>query len=194
MKFFVSLFLILFLLSQCSSKKNVMNDSVSKESNHKINFHISLTAENLSEDGSKLFSQNDEVVFLAYVVNADTSKFPELILSQYCAFDSVKRSADFISDSIISPLNGSLCFVMIEIDDDKNKEQVEPVIRLNLRLINAAYLKNDGVALTGFLGDSDILGIKYVDSERANFKNENSIVVSGQHLFDEYKYVLTFRQ
>jgi hypothetical protein len=192
MRIFGLLF-ILISFTACSSKKNVMKDAANKNFTTKINLHISLTAENLSEDGAKLYSQNDEIVFLVYIVNSDTTKLPELILAQYCVFDSLKRNADFISDSLISPVNGDLCFVMIEVDGDKNKEQIEPVVRLNLRTINSAYVKNDIQTLTTFLGDDDLLGINFVSPEKLNLKKENSVVISGNHLFDAYKYILTFK-
>ena len=179
------LFSILIFLAACS-KKNVTGNS----SGNKNILHVSLTAENLSEDVSKLSTQNDEIVLLAYAVNNNDSAQAPPILCEYAIFDSLQMKYDFISDSIVSSFKGDLAFVLVEMDDDEVKEQVEIVVTPNLSKISKAFKDNDAATLTNYLGDNDLLGITFV----GNSKKQKPIVISGVHMLDSYKYVLTFKQ
>ncbi len=191
---YIFLFALLFSFTACVTKKDATGNPIGKKANPKVNFHITLTAENLSEDATILSSQNDEIVFLAYVISPDTTQLPQLILSEYHVYDSQHMSYDYVSDSIASPVKGDLYFVVLEIDDDKTKEQIEPVVRLNFRTINRAFLANDLQTLTIYFGDNDVLGIASAQTEKTDFKKENSIVISGDYLFDSYKYDLIFKE
>ena len=165
---------------------------MNENSRPKTALHISIKALDLSEDGAKFYTNNDEIVFLGYAISSDSNAAPTLITSQYFVFDSLNRSVNFQTDSFAIPSGEKFCFAMIEIDDDKTKEQVEPVVRLNLKKIDAAYRQKDLVKLSTYFGDNDVLGIIYVSGDKERIKKENPAFIYGENLFDTYKYQLNF--
>jgi hypothetical protein len=190
-----TIFAIAFLISifSCSSKKNVTGNSSHAGSEPKTSLRVAITAFDLSEDGARFYTKNDEVVILSYIVPDDTNSTPTLIGSNYFVFDSLNRSMNFMTDSFAQPQGGKFCVALIEMDDDKTKEQVEPVMRLNFRKINDEFENHDLVGLQTYLGDNDLLGIIYLSTEKQKVEKENPAFITGQHLFDTYKYELNFK-
>ena len=188
----IFLSVIFFLLFSCSSKKKIATETISENSLPKSALHISIKALDLSEDGAKFFTNNDEIIFLGYAISSDSNATPALITSQYFVFDSLNRNVNFLTDSFAVPSGEKFCFAMIEIDDDKTKEQIEPVVRLNLKNIDAAYRQKNLKKLSTYFGDNDVLGIIYVSGDKEKIKKENPAFIYGENLFDTYKYQLNF--
>ena len=72
---------------------------------------------------------------------------------------------------------------MIEIDTDKNLEQIEPIVRINLDKIQNLFLENDIIELKKYFGDDDVLGVK-----KLPFNMFKSFSFKGINLFDSYEY------
>ncbi len=189
-KTIVFLALLSVVFAGCFTKKKIPETITSAPAQK---FKVDIRAENLSENGTKVSTQNDEIVFLIYLVSPDTGATPELLLSEYAVFDSLHSAYTFEADLKPSAA-GELYFVLVEIDSDKNKEQVEPVVRLNLRTIAAAYALRDPGKWIIYLGDDDLLGIKTMNVEELNEGQGGRLTMEGMKLLDAYKYSLNVKR
>ncbi|MBI3510906.1 MAG: hypothetical protein HY064_09580 [Bacteroidetes bacterium] len=194
---FILLFSALLLTGSCAGWKNAKlqkrNEKLQqKNAGSKTKLSVAVTVENLAEDLSIFATHNDEIVFLVYEFGPDTNAVPSLLISEYQVFDSIGEKKEFVSDSFALLANGQLDFVMLEIDGNKNLEQIEPIVRLNLQKIKRAYETNNDSILTVFFGDDDVLGVDYAPLSTAENGKENEIIVSGVHFFDKYYYRLEY--
>ncbi len=150
---------------------------------------VNIRADNLSEDGTRISSQNDEIIFLAYLIT-DPAAAPVLLLSEYFVLDSANRVKTLHAAPAKMESENELCFVLIEMDSDKNKEQVEPVVRVNLAAIRKAYETTDVETYGRLLGDDDLLGVSATKVFQVNRQTGTSFTVRGLHAFDSYSYEL----
>lgn len=146
---------------------------------------ITLHAINLSEDLSRLSSGNDEILLLIYQC-LDTTILDYPVFSEQLLFtdtDRVKK-INFKSQDIST--ENSLLIILIERDSETPLEQLDPIIRIQLSRLLSAFGSNDYLELEKYLGDEDLLGMKFLHNfklhPQANFSFE------GIQKLDKFEY------
>lgn len=130
---------------------------------------------------SVLSTRDDEIILLVYDIStSDTS----LVMSVEHTFTSRL-------EKIIHPVNGAdtllkdWLIVLIEMDSDRQANQMEKFVTPNLKLLTKYFHSNSYSNISTILGSDDLLGIQQFPS------NQDSITLSGVHRADMYEYVLT---
>lgn len=154
------------------------NDSIS----------LQVRALSLSEDMSLLSSKNDELLILLYEWE-DTGSM-QAPLAQW-SLVMPARHPGFIKTLPMNPASEKswVLLLLIEIDDDLSGEEIEALLRPNLRKLIAAFEDENYTALGQLLGDQDMLGYRIVPAdETLPFQ----VTLTGRHKFDKYHYVISF--
>lgn len=176
--------LLLFLLFLSCSRKQSHNLSESKISPYTPTLVIKST--NLSEDLSRLASQDDEILLLAYK-SQDILTSPAIM--EYLTFDKKHmlfevpiNKDDFIDDELI--------LFILEIDTERRPNEIEKIVRKNVLALKNEFLKNNRIDINKILGDDDMLGVLRINKEKLELSQTYNII--GTHKMDRYEYELEF--
>ena len=167
----------------CNTKKRAIAD-LNKTSNTSPTLKV--RALNLSEDLSRLASQNDEILLLGY---KDQDIISDPVIMEYIIFDENQKLFNIPLKSDLFD-SGELILVMLEIDTELKPEDIEMIVRKNIRDIELSFIENDRVNLKTILGDDDLLGIARVDKEKLKIIQTYNFI--GTHKMDRYEYELEF--
>lgn len=183
MKYNFLCLLTILILSSCSIKKQAIADK-----DQEINSYpqLKINALNLSEDLSRLASQNDEILILGYK-NQDT--LSDVFIQEYLIFEEEQKSHTIPLDSRLFA-EGELILFVLEIDTELRPQEIEKMVRMNAAEIENTFSKNDRVTLKSLLGDDDLLGIARINQESLKFSHTYNII--GTHKLDRYEYELHF--
>lgn len=166
------------LSQQLKTRRKIVNQN-------DTSFTIKLTAIDLSENVSRLSTNNDEIILLIYQDSAG-QQIPDLLHKAYFIIDSTNSTKN-LSFHFEYTEKSKLTFVLLEMDSRKNLQQIEPIIRMNLyRIIEARRIRNTEFIHT-ILADDDLLGIRQIDSYLWVTGNL-PILFKGYHLFDSWEY------
>lgn len=154
--------------------------SVSKstsDQNSPVN-QITITSTNLSEDGTLLSSQEDELLLLLF--NYPNDQPAEQLALEPFTFSRTTRSYTFDID--IKYSDTPKLIALIEIDSSLSPSEIEQKLRQHcLSLIQASKM-HDLKAIELLLGDEDLLGIKIIAP------NDRLIKFNGTWRMDRYEY------
>lgn len=191
MKYKLILLVFALIWSSCLLKNKVVK-SESAGIPRSDSLFISVKAINLTEDVSSLSSRNDELIFLIYKYSSDSTAIPSLLLSEFFVLDSAHSQQDFTAVYREFSANEKLCFVLIEMDTEKNKEQIEPVVRVNLNAIISDQQTGKKQLTEKLLGDDDLIGLSVISANEIRKGEKQTLNYSGNHLFDFYKYEIGY--
>ena len=177
----ISLFLLIltFACSRKSSKKAAI-----EKANSLIAPMIEIIGKNLSEDLSRLASNNDEILLLIYE-NPLPNKTVYSLFSEYFILDSENRKSSYALDQSLFEKE-ELLFVLAEIDTDSTIKDIEINITKNLKNLFDAFKNLDRVAQNEIIGDDDILGMRLISLEKSN--PISTFTIRGVHKADRYIY------
>jgi hypothetical protein len=143
---------------------------------------VTITALNLSEDMSRLSSNNDELLFMIYEVKDSLMLDPFLLYERFIFNDSI-RSKQF---SFRKQKEGyTLLVILIEQDEDIPMERLDPVVRTHHADILEVFRRRDYIQIEKYLGDEDILGMEYVTLSEVN---QSTLTFKGVYRLDRYHY------
>lgn len=179
------LFLFAFLILDISG--NLYQDS---EPEFKVVFQMrdSLTvrveAKELSEDLHVLSSKNDEILLLVYE-QLDSLTPMQLVFKSELKFDQTNRVQKFRAPLEKWPIDGELLLFLIEQDSETPLAQLDPIISIQRHEIIKAYKNGDYVKMEEYLGDEDVLGIRYI----SNWDQGNvNVKFKGFYKLDKFEY------
>lgn len=176
--------MLLFLLLQSCSKKQSHNLSENKISPY--NPTMVIKGINLSEDLSRLASQDDEILLLAYksqdILTGPTITEYLIFDEKHMLFEIPINKDDFIDDELI--------LFMLEIDTERRPSEIEPIVRNHVLGLENDFLKKNRVAQKKILGDDDMLGVLRINKEKLELRQTYNII--GTHKMDRYEYDLEF--
>lgn len=173
-KLFILLFFPFFI--GCFSNKKIIKEKFPSEI-----IIQKIICKNLSEKFAGIGSKNDEIILFVY--KKDEVRKPNLIWhSELLIFEKEK---EILIDQNISIDFKSLSFVLIEIDEKRNIED------LNVVLLKALEEEKGKEEIKELILDDDLLGIKKIDI--AESEKKNTLQFWGIHLLDEYEYELEFK-
>ncbi len=175
--------MIFLVCCSCNTKKRAIAD-LNKTSNTSPTLKV--RALNLSEDLSRLASQNDEILLLGY---QDQDIISDPVIMEYIIFDENQKLYNLPLKSDLFD-NGELILIMLEIDTELSPEDIEMTVRKNIRDIELSFIENDRVALKTILRDDDLLGIARIDKEKLELIQTYNFI--GTHKMDRYEYELEF--
>ena len=173
--------LLVFLIISCGRKQagKVQTDLASKYDEPTIE----IVGINLSEDGSRLSSNNDELLVMIYE-NGNNSVVSDPMFMTYIILDADKRKATVEIDS--SLFEKDIIFVLIEVDTEKEISDIASVVGKNLSILMEAHQNQDRIAVNEILGDDDLLGIRKISTQE--FNSQFSFTISGVHKIDRFEY------
>lgn len=141
-----------------------------------------------SEDMSQLSTKNDEILILMYAWKDSGDLEPAFFVSQF------KMDADHRLQQLSCTMPESMepstpiLFLLIEQDAETPVEQLDPIIRVQHRHLMRAYEADDYSAISKYLGDEDLLGIRTFDPPPQG--KIVSLRFEGVHRMDKYAYVV----
>lgn len=144
---------------------------------------IEILGINLSEDGSRLSSNNDELLILVYN-SAIVPTISSPLFMTYVILDTEKRKANIEIDK--SLIDKNLIFTLVEVDTEKNIEDIASLVTQNLSELMEAHQNQDRIAQIEILGDDDLLGIKKIS--KGELYMPFSFTIKGVHKIDRYEY------
>ena len=128
---------------------------------------------------STLSTQNDELILLIYE-NTQQPTLSSPLLAKTFVLSSSNREVNIPFNLSSKPEH--LVIFLLEMDTDKNIEQIEPVIRVHYeQMMKDGLTYND---VSKYLGDDDILG--YYKGEWT--KKKLAVSFSGVQKMDRYDY------
>jgi len=164
--------IISFGLISCTTPK-IIHQNISPPN------RISISAINLSEDGSIFSSGEDEILLLLF--NYSGGQPTELMHTHSYTFNKKNEYYKIVTE----PLNvDSLLVVLIEMDTNNALEIIPEKIVSQHKELYSAYQNHDLMSIETILGDDDLLGI------RAIGKDERSIEFKGAWRTDRYEYLV----
>ena len=143
---------------------------------------IHFQGHNLSEDSYITSTDNDELLILIYHYQ-DSSQLQSPLVKWKFIVDEENRSkrADFQFEK-----GAQYLLLVIEQDEMKPIEQIDPVIRVFHPEIKAAYEAADRLTIERYLGGEDLLGLKIFREFPDQLKFD------GMYKLDRFKYQLDF--
>ena len=173
--------LLVILIISCGRKQvgKVQANSASKFDKPTIE----IVGINLSEDGSRLSSNNDELLVMIYK-NGNNSIVSDSMFMTYIILDADKRKATVEIDS--SLFEKDIIFVLIEVDTEKEISDIASVVGKNLPTLIDAHKNQNRIEVNEILGDDDLLGIRKISTQE--FNSPFSFTISGVHKIDRFEY------
>ncbi len=175
------LLLLIFIVFSCSRKQAEKTQITSAPQN--AGPSIEIVGINLSEDGSRLSSNNDELLVLIYEGDNYATKSNPMFMT-YIILDADKRKATVDIDS--SLFEKDIIFTLIEIDTEKDISDIASLVSQNLSKLLVAHQNQDRIAENKILGDDDLLEIKQISKE--NLNKSYSFKIRGVHKIDRFEY------
>ena len=175
------LLLLILLAFSCSRKQAGKTHSVS-ETKYKQPI-IVIEGINLSEDGTRLSSNNDELLVLIYE-HKTYSGVSDPMFMTYIILDADKSKATVEVDS--SLFEKDIIFTLIEVDTEKEISDIASFVGKNLSILIDAHQNQDRIAVNEILGDDDLLGIKKIAKE--NLSRPYAFKIQGVHKIDRFEY------
>lgn len=188
MKYVLFLLLIGGTLLSCKSKKKVLSLTSSTESDvssKRDTVPIEIKALDLTEDMSRLSSNNDEVLLLIYELKTDNHLGESL-----CSNKKVLSISDNILHSGFSTdhiaIGSSVLFLILEQDSETAVEQVDAIFRIHYAQILRAFDSRNYLEIEKYLGDEDLIGYKVI--KEINHSVMLSFEFRGVYKLDSYHY------
>lgn len=178
-----SLFLLILLFS-CSRKQS--RNIVLEDSSLSLGPILEIIGENLSEDASRLSSNNDEILLLIYgfpLINGTSS----VLFSEYFILDNEKKKASFDVDKKLFE-GETVLFVMAEVDSDISVDKIETTITQNLDSLFDSFKNLDRATQSKIIGDDDILVMREIPIQ--NTSPNFTFTVEGVHKIDRFRYLI----
>lgn len=143
---------------------------------------LKIQALDLSENMSRLSTKDDEVIVLLYI-QADSGKtLSAPVFQSEFVLDSAHKEKIFKE---LSLTKSTYLLFILERDDERTLEQIDPIFRVYYSEISKLFLKKDWLALEKYLGDSDLLFYTTLNG------SSTQEIKSRQNL-DSYHYRITF--
>jgi hypothetical protein len=147
---------------------------------------LTIKAIDLSEDMSLMSSKNDELLFLIYKAPVVGPLLDSPAFVKSFVLDTANRTKAF--DINIDKDENYFLF-LIEMDDDRTTEQIDPVIRIYNRPVITIYQKQLYEDLYKYLGDNDLVG--FLDLKGSDSGKEYRI--QGRQNLDPFNYLIQIR-
>ncbi|MCU0355632.1 MAG: hypothetical protein MUD08_18135 [Cytophagales bacterium] len=186
---------LVFLFPACRSSQLPASHPIAEPAPSSVKgaWQLTLAADDLTEDVSRVSSGNDEILLLVYTVH-DSLAQPEPMIRRLVVLDNAHRT---IRDSLptpVSPLVREWVLVLLEMDSERNLKEIEPIVRVYLKEVFAAYQTKQQSGLNKYLGDEDLLGIQRISVLSPENQSVKKFVFKGVHLFDTYQYTVTLQR
>lgn len=166
------------VIGNCLSASIANNDSLS----------LVIKAIDLSENMSRLSSQNDELLLLIYEME-DSVKLGAPIVSCQFTLDLAMKTKRIDLPNTMITTNNQLLLFLIEQDSDVPVQQLDPIIRIYFQQIIKDFEANEYLQLEQYLGDEDLLGVKFLPKLQAGGVYQFNF--SGMQKLDKYQYLFT---
>ena len=144
---------------------------------------IEIIGINLSEDASRLSSNNDELLVLIYE-EENTSIFSPPLFMTYAILDAEKREAKMEIDH--SLVGKNIVFTLIEVDTEKDIVDITSLVTQNVSVLLKAHKNQDRIKEIEILGDDDLLEIKEISEQKLS--TNHSFIIRGVHKIDRFEY------
>jgi len=174
-----------FLLSISAYSSSANLKETRKDRSVEKNFTCSILAKNLSEDGTEMSSQRDELLILFYSKNA-LSVLSEPLVCQDFVFDQIGVSQKF---EFSTSQDQEIHIFVIEKDTELSNASLEAIVRLRQKELREAFQAKSSKAIIKILGDDDLLGVTSLES----LSKKQKVEISGMQLFDKFHYELEIR-
>lgn len=159
---------------------------IQAQNNEQVSNKLKIYAADLSEDMNRLSTQDDEMIILIYV-KVDTGKsLDKPILATKFRLDTAGRTQIFESLNLTGP---NYLIILMESDDNRDLEQIDPVIRVYWKEILNLCDKRYWNDLKKYLGDNDFLGYKNLSQEE--IKQHKGFIIEGRQHLDHYLYKIS---
>ena len=102
-----------------------------------------------------------------------------------------------MQDLLPTPVSTSVrewVLVLVEVDSERNLEEIEPIVRVYLKDLWATYQTKQHNDLNKYLGDEDLLGIQRISVLSLDNQSVKKLVFKGVHLFDTYQYTVILQR
>jgi hypothetical protein len=134
---------------------------------------------------STMSSKNDELLLLIYKKqNAGTILEAPVFISEFVLDTSVKEKK--VTDLHLS--TSTYLILLIELDEERPVEQIDPVIRVYWSTILLLHSKKNRTGLLKYLQDNDLVG--YFELKMDNHFMEKEIELKGRLNIDPFHYKL----
>jgi len=174
-KAFFYLYLFLFPNSYCYSQFD------------STGFTLEIAAKDLSEDVSVMSSKNDELLILIYELSGEDSILNAPVFVSQFILDTSDRVEKI--DKLSFTKNRYQIF-LIELDDDRTVEQIDPVIRIYNNEILRLFKDKKYNLLQTYFGNNDLLGYAELNFHEKDKPIE--IECKGRLNLDSYYYTMKF--
>lgn len=152
---------------------------------------ITLTAQDLTEDGSQISSGNDEIALLCYT-SSDSGAHVLSAIKTLTIFDkNTDKTKTYLSHTNLPP-SDQLILLILEIDSERSISEIERAVQKHLKEILTAYQSRNSAQIQKYLQDEDLLTLEIIPVSQLKDK-PRIFDLNGFRLFDKYAYQLVVK-
>ncbi|MDJ1500374.1 hypothetical protein [Xanthocytophaga agilis] len=185
-------FIILILLVSCRST-SIPKSTISESDSIALAapLVVTLTAQDLTEDGSQVSSGNDEIELLCYI-SSDSGAHVLSVIKDLTIFDkNTDKTKTYLSHTNIRS-SDQLILLVIEIDSERSISEIERAVQKHLKEILTAYQSRNSTQIQKYLQDEDLLTLEIIPVSLLKDKPQ-TFQLNGFRLFDKYAYQLVVK-
>lgn len=183
-------FIITIPLVSCRSP-SIPKSPISESDSISAPLVITLTAQDLTEDGSQISSGNDEIALLCYT-SSDSGAHVLSAIKTLTIFDkNTDKTKTYLSHTNLPP-SDQLILLILEIDSERSISEIERAVQKHLKEILTAYQSRNSAQIQKYLQDEDLLTLEIIPVSQLKDK-PRIFDLNGFRLFDKYAYQLVVK-
>ncbi|MCB0629992.1 MAG: hypothetical protein KDD15_09675 [Lewinella sp.] len=158
---------------------------------------LSLRALDISENATTFSTQDDEILFLSYLLekDADSLRVIDQKMFRDLTFDSSKTVYDLPYTLEPDPQSREYsvaAFLLVELDNTGTEDSIMEVYNRALRRFPDAVAPRR-LTLDTLIGMDDFLGIHFIRYDQPYEAGTQELIFKGVQLFDRFEYRLSYR-
>lgn len=189
----------LFLLLSCSSQKPIATPAASPKVPSRTIGRIDLLelqAIDISENSTVFSTQDDEIIFLTYLLErqADGMRLLDQKLFRDLTFDSSKTAYDLpytLAPDTLNRERSVAAFLLVEMDNTGTEDSIFQIYGQALQRFREPVAPRR-LTLDTLIGTDDFLGMEFIRFDQLYEEGPQEIIFKGTQLFDRFEYRLRY--
>jgi hypothetical protein len=174
--------LLIGIIASCNRHQHLVKPISSHPLADTLVIHVE--ALNLTEDGTAMSSQNDEVICLLYQELDSATVIVKMITSFTLTKQRREKTLVVPQDTVLK--THPYCIFILEQDSDRQASEIATVISSQYNELKRNFRKSGNFATESIIGDDDIIGIH--EFKALTTKMKTTFTFQGVYRLDRFDY------